>query len=235
METAASILKELELLGNPATKRILMNHGAREPFFGVRIADLKTIVKRIKKDYALSLALYESGNSDAMYLAGLIADEKKMTKEDLTHWVDGAYWYMLSEYTVPWVCAESAYGYSLGKAWIQHPQERYAAAGWVSLGSLLALGKIAEFEQGELNQLLDYIAKNLHSSQNRVRYCMNTFLIMVGTYVPELRNKAIGIANGLGEVKVDLGSTACKVPEAAAYIQHAAARWNGKFKKTVRC
>lgn len=235
MDTVASILEELEQLGNPSAKKVLMNHGAREPFFGVRIGDLKTIVKRIKKDYALSLALYETGNSDAMYLAGLIADENKMTQADLTHWADGAYWYMLSEYTVPWVCAESAHGYSLGKAWIQHPQERFAAAGWVTLGCLLALGKSADFEKDELNRLLDHIAKNLHSSQNRVRYCMNTFLIMVGTYVPELRNKAVGIAQGIGEVKVDLGSTACKVPEAASYIQAAAQRWNGKYKKTVRC
>ena len=37
--------------------------------------DLKKYQKRIKKDYQLSLDLYDSGVSDAMYLAGLIADE----------------------------------------------------------------------------------------------------------------------------------------------------------------
>src|SRR5947209_7953223 len=50
-----------------------MKHGAREPFFGVKIEDLKKIQKRIKKDYQLALDLYATGISDAMYLAGLIA------------------------------------------------------------------------------------------------------------------------------------------------------------------
>ena len=58
----------------------------------MKIADLKVIQKKIKKDYELSLALYDTGNSDAMYLAGLIADPDRMTKADLKKWVKGAYW-----------------------------------------------------------------------------------------------------------------------------------------------
>ena len=33
--------------------------------------------KRIKMDYQLALDLYETGNYDAMYLAGLIADDAR--------------------------------------------------------------------------------------------------------------------------------------------------------------
>ena len=56
-----------------------MNHGAKEPFFGVKVGDLKKILKKTKKNHELSLELYKTGNSDAMYLAGLMADEKKIT------------------------------------------------------------------------------------------------------------------------------------------------------------
>lgn len=222
-------------MGSESTKKMMMRHGAREPYFGVKIGDMKAIEKRVKKDYALSLALYETGNSDAMYLAGLIADEKRMTAADLEHWLEHAYWYMLSEYTVAWVAAEGAHGYKLAKRWIADERERFSAAGWATLAALMSLGKFDEFEKEELDTLLDRVLKNLHSSPNRTRYTMNSFLIAVGTYVPELRNKTIGIANGLGEVKVDLGSTACAVPEAAAYIVKAAERWNGKYRKVVRC
>ena len=41
--TAAEIVKELKTLGSESTKRVLMNHGAREPFFGVKVEDLKKI------------------------------------------------------------------------------------------------------------------------------------------------------------------------------------------------
>src|SRR3954453_8959561 len=68
------IIDELKSLGNEATKRTLEKHGAREPFFGVKVEELKKIQKRIKKDYKLALELYDTGISDAMYLAGLIAD-----------------------------------------------------------------------------------------------------------------------------------------------------------------
>src|SRR5437667_3050665 len=94
--STADILAELQSYGSEQTKKTLMNHGAREPFFGVKVADLKKIQKRIKKDYQLALDLYATGNSDAMYLAGLIADDEKMTKKDLQRWAEGAYWYMLA-------------------------------------------------------------------------------------------------------------------------------------------
>ena len=108
--TVKQVLQELSKLGNDSTKKTLMKHGAREPFYGVKIGDLKKIQREIKKDCRLSLDLFRTGNSDAMYLAGLIADENKMTKEDLQEWVEMAYWYLLSEYTVPSVAAESRYG-----------------------------------------------------------------------------------------------------------------------------
>ena len=66
------IMQQLEQFGNETTKRIYKNHGAKEPLFGVKVGGLKKIVKKVKKNHELSLQLYDTGNSDAMYLAGLI-------------------------------------------------------------------------------------------------------------------------------------------------------------------
>src|SRR5271166_4363439 len=99
--TAQQIVAELQTAGNESYKKIMLKHGVKEPFFGVKIEDLKKIQKRIKKDYQLSLELYDTGISDAMYLAGLIADDAKMTKKDLQKWVENATWHMVGEYTVP--------------------------------------------------------------------------------------------------------------------------------------
>src|SRR5437667_12466027 len=100
--TKTEVLSELSNMGSPAIKKVLATHGAREPFFGVRVGDMKKIVKKVKKDHDLSLELYSTGNYDAMYLAGLIADEKKISKKDLDRWVSEAY-AGISEYTVPWI------------------------------------------------------------------------------------------------------------------------------------
>jgi 3-methyladenine DNA glycosylase AlkD len=89
--TLSEIMLQLQEWGNESTKNVLIKHGAREPFFGVKVEDLKKIQKKAKKDYQLSLDLYNTGNSDAMYLAGLIADPAKMTRPDLNDWVEKVY------------------------------------------------------------------------------------------------------------------------------------------------
>jgi len=114
--TKEEVLAELEEFGSEQTKKTFRRHGAKEPFFGVKVGDMKKIVKKIKKDYELSLALYNTGNVDAMYFAGLIADENKMTKENLRDWAKKAPWSMISQYTVAWIAAESQYGWEYGFA-----------------------------------------------------------------------------------------------------------------------
>ena len=122
--TATEILAELETLGSESYKNILKKHGAKEPIYGVKIEDMKKrFVKKIKKDYQLALDLYATGNSDAMYLAGLIADDAKMTKKDLQTWVEGAYWYMLAGFTVPWVAAGGPHGWELALKWIDSKKD----------------------------------------------------------------------------------------------------------------
>ena len=54
---AKEILNELSGMGNESTKTVLMRHGAREPFFGVKVGDQKKIQKRVKKDYEFVLTL----------------------------------------------------------------------------------------------------------------------------------------------------------------------------------
>ncbi|MCI0538939.1 MAG: DNA alkylation repair protein [Verrucomicrobiales bacterium] len=89
--TAKEILEEIKPLGVESLKKMLFtNYGVKEPCFGVKIGDLKKIQKRIKVDYQLALDLYDTGNYDAMYLAGLIADDARMRKKDLQRWVEKA-------------------------------------------------------------------------------------------------------------------------------------------------
>src|ERR1700676_68436 len=108
--TAAEIVSQLESLGRDSYKRILLNHSISEPVFGVKIEELKKIQKRIKKDYQLALDLYATGIYDVQYLAGLIADETKMTKKDLRQWLATANGEMICGTIVAWVAAESGHG-----------------------------------------------------------------------------------------------------------------------------
>lgn len=234
--TLDQIMTELEAYGSESTKKILMKHGAKEPFFGVKVADLKKIVKKTKKQHELSLELYATGNSDAMYLAGLIADEKQITKAQLQEWVEQAHWYMVSEYTVPWIAAESPYGFELGMEWIKSDQEGIASAGWSTLASYASVKPDSELDLAAYESLLDHIGENIHAAPNRVRYTMNGFVIAIGSYIESLNDKATEVAGLIGKVHVDMGGTACKVPLATTYIQKVVDKGRvGKKRKMARC
>jgi len=88
--TANDILAELKKLGNEQTKKMWMNQGASDACLGVKVEDMKKIQKRVKTDYQLALDLYDTGIPDPMYLAGLIANDAKMTKKALQKWVKNA-------------------------------------------------------------------------------------------------------------------------------------------------
>jgi hypothetical protein len=230
------ILAELKALGSPSIKKVLLNHGAREPFFGVKTEDLKKIQKRIKTDHALALELYATGISDAMYLAALIVDDVQMTQEDLQRWLEQAYWPLLSESAVPWVAAGGPHGREMALRWIESDVELIACGGWCTLSSITGIKADKDLDMEELSSLLSRVKTSIHTQSNRVRHTMNGFVIAVGTNVTPLTEVALQAANQIGPVSVSMGGTACKVAYAPEYIARAVAKGTaGTKRKTAKC
>jgi 3-methyladenine DNA glycosylase AlkD len=238
MPTAASIMADLKKKGSEKTRTIYARHGmAGKPMFGVSVADLKVIAKTIKGQQALACELYATGNLDAMYLAGMVADGAQMSKDQVNTWADGAAGLqMISEYTVAWVAVENAHGRELAKQWMASKKEHVASSGWCTYSGLVATKADADLDFAEIEGLLNNVVKGISSAQNRVRHTMNGFVIAVGSYVKPLLKQAKAAATQIGDVSVDVGDTACKVPLATAYIQKIEAAGRvGKKRKTIRC
>jgi 3-methyladenine DNA glycosylase AlkD len=234
--TAAEILAQLKSMGAANVQRIFERHGVKEPGYGVRIGDLKTIQKKVKKNHELALELYETGVSDARYLAGLIADEKAVTKTELQHWLDTTESSSIIEYTIPWLASESRYGWELGKKWIAAKDAKTQTAGWATLANLVALVVDIALDLPALKKLLQKVEAEITTAPNRVRYVMNGFVISIGCYVEPLSNEALEAGKRIGKVSVDMNGTGCKVPYAPDYIGKVATKGMvGKKKKMARC
>ena len=234
--TSKEVLTQLKSLGSESIKKVLVKHGAREPFYGVKVEELKKIHKKVKMDYKLSMELFDSGISDAMYLAGLIAEPEKMTKKDIQQWAEKAYWSMLSEYPVAWVASESKYGTELALEWIESDKESIACAGWAALGFMASTRPDSELDLKLYKRLIERVGKEIHQSKNRVRYTMNVFVISAGAYIASLTDLAIKTGEKIGKVSVNVGGTACKIPFIPDYIAKIEARGSiGKKRKTARC
>jgi 3-methyladenine DNA glycosylase AlkD len=234
---AKEVLAELKEMGSANYKRLLFdNHGVKEPCFGVKIGDMKKIQKRIKKDYQLALDLYDTGNFDAMYLAGLIADDARMTKANLRRWVSKANAGAICGFTVPWVAAGSPHGRELALEWIESEKSQVAAAGWFTLSGLVAVKDDTQLDLPELKRLLQRVQKTIHKAPDTVRYAMNGFVISVGSYVKSLTGLAIQIGEKIGPITADLGNNDCQIPFAPDYIRKVQKRGTiGKKRKTVKC
>lgn len=231
-----TVLEDLASLGTERTKKVYLQQGAREPLFGVATGAMKPIAKKIKINQVLADELYATGNYDAMYFAGMIADPKAMTEADFDRWMEGAYFYMISDFIVAVTLAETAIAQAVSDKWIATGTELFVSAGYSCYCWLLGNRKDEEFDREKLNTMLETVEKTIHASPDRAKSAMNNFVSTVGiSYIP-LHEKALSVANAIGTVEILRGRTKCSVPVAAAEIKKAVDKGRLGFKrKSVRC
>lgn len=238
MRTLQSVMDDLKAHGNESYLKTYIRHGVpADRTFGVSNANLKLIAKSIKGQQDLALELYATGNMDAMYLAGIIIDGAKMTREQLQSWANESHGIaMIANYTVAWPAIENKEGWNLALEWIESADAMIICSGWSTLSGIITVTPDDQLDLNKVSDLLDKIAKSINSAQNLPKSAMNTFVITVGCYVSPLLVKAKETAKQIGVVKVDMGDTACKIHVANDAIDKAAASGKlGVKRKTVRC
>jgi 3-methyladenine DNA glycosylase AlkD len=233
--TLEEAMAALEALGTENTRRLWRNHGAVAPMFGVKVGDMKSVLKVAGKDHGLALALWETGNVDARYLAALMCTPGRMTPPALEGWARTANSPMNVEYSVPWVAAESGHGWPLAKRWVDDSDANLRAAGWATLASVVALTPDDALDAPAIAALLDRVPSELGAAPSRVRSMMAQAVAAVGIYVAGLRAHALSVAAAMEPVVVDVGATSCKVPQPSEVIAAAVARGATAKRKKVRC
>lgn len=218
MTTDTEILAELEALGSEQTRKTNRRHGVGENQFGVLHSAFGKLKKRIKTDHDLALKLWESGNYDARILAMMIADPQKADSDTLERWANDLENYALSAALSTYV-SRTPLARQKAEQWIESDSEWSATMGWNILGALAASDPT--LPDSYFEALLKRIERDLHSSQNWVRYAMNNALIAIGIRNEALEEKAFATAEHIGKVIVDHGETYCKTPDAIPYIQKA--------------
>lgn len=215
-ENVTDVLAELESLGTEQTRKTYRRHGVGENQYGVLFSALEKLRKRIKTDHELALRLWDSGNHDARVLATMIADPTQADSATLDRWAHDMTNYSIADAVAVYVSATSL-AREKAEQWITSDNEWIATAGWNILGSLTASDPA--LPDAYFEPYLAQIERELHDSQNRVRYAMNNVVIAIGVRSDALEPKAIAAAERIGTVYVDHGLTNCKTPDAIPYIQ----------------
>lgn len=231
-----TVMQELEALGKERTKKMYISNGAHEPLFGVATGAMKPIARKIKKNQPLAEELYATGNYDAMYFAGIIADPKAMTELDFERWMDGAYFYMLSDYVVAVTLSESDIAQEVADKWIASGDELKISAGWSCYCWLLGNRKDSEFSESKVSNMLDMVKNSIHDAPERTKSAMNNFLYTVGVSYLPLHEKAVETAKEVGTVEMKRDNKKRSFLNASENIQKDIDKGRIGFKrKYVRC
>ena len=231
-----TVMQELEALSKERMKKIYMSNGAREPLFGVTTGEMKPIAKKIKIDQELAEKLYATGNYDAMYFAGIIADPKAMTAADYDRWMDSAYFYMISDFVVAVTLSESDIAQDVADNWIASGDELRMSAGWSCYCWLLGSRKDEEFSESKLSNMLDLVKDTIHGAPERAKSAMNNFIVTVGVSYKPLTEKALETAKQVGTVEMKREGKKNSLLNATAAIEKAMEKDRIGFKrKYVRC
>lgn len=214
----SEVMSALEKAGTAQARKTYARHGATGPMFGVSFADLKTLVKRIKVDQELALALWATGNVDARNLAVKVADPRLMSAGELDRWALEMTMRGCNAY-VAHLAVEGGQGASRAAAWLKSKAEVLRTSGWVLVGALAMRDE--ELSHEWFTPHLSTIQKTIHKAPNHEREAMNGALIFLGCRDAALRKAALAAAKQIGPVKVDHGDTDCKTPDAATYIEKA--------------
>ncbi|MFJ8258316.1 DNA alkylation repair protein [Peribacillus asahii] len=231
-----TVMQELEALGKERTKKTYISNGAHEPLFGVATGAMKPLAKKIKKNQTLAEQLYSTGNYDAMYFAGIIADPLTMTEVDFERWMDAAYFYMLSDFVVAVTLAETNFAQVVADKWIASGEELRMSAGWSCYCWLLGNRPDSEFSASKIASMLDQVENEIHNSPDRTKSAMNNFIYTVGiSYLP-LHDKAVETAKAVGPVEIKRENKKSSILLASENIQKAIDKGQLGFKrKHVRC
>lgn len=230
------VMQELESLGKERTKKIYLSNGAHEPLFGVATGQMKPIFKKTKINQPLAEELYATGNYDAMYFAGIIADPNAMTADDYDRWMDAAYFYMLSDYVVAVTLSESDIAQEVADKWIASGKELRMSGGWSCYCWLLGNRPDSEFAEDKISGMLDMVKNRIHDAPERTKFAMNNFIYTVAVSYKPLHDLAVETAKAVGPVEVNKDKAKSKFLNASENIQKAVDKGQIGFKRRhVRC
>ncbi len=210
------ILKQLEALGNAKVRAQNAKSGAGENQFGVKLGDICGLARKLRTDHALGLALWDTGNVDAQFLATLLVEPSQLSAEAIDRMMRSIAFVRVADWLNSYVVSKHPDKESLRERWMAAGQrDRWAArAGWH-----LTAERIAKEPDGlELPALLARIEAEMADAEPEVQWTMNNTLAAIGIHFPAHRERAIAIGETLGIYRDFPVSKGCTSPFAPIWI-----------------
>jgi 3-methyladenine DNA glycosylase AlkD len=212
--TLKETLRQLESLGDEKMRAHNAKHGASKNQFGVKRGDIRKVAEKIKTDHELALALWQTGNVDAQFLAALVMKPKNLSADEVERLVRSVAWVQVADWLSSYIIAQHADKESLRQKWMTVKDPMLARAGW-----RLTADRVEENPDGlDLPALLDRIESEMGSAAPDVQWTMNSTLAQIGIHFTKHRKRAIAIGEKLSIYRDYPVSKGCTSPFAPIWI-----------------
>ncbi len=206
MTTAKDILNQLKALGSEDNLQGMARYGIlTDRAFGVKMGDVKALVKVHKGDHPLALELWATGWREARLLAAYIADPAQMTPELMEAWARSFDSWDVCDTTCGQLFAHTPHAYDKALDWSLTTRLFTKRAGFAIMAALAL--KASKLEDEEYEWFFNRILGAGVDDRDLVKKAVNWALRQIGK-----RNAA-------------LNARAIEVAEELLATHHAAARW----------
>jgi 3-methyladenine DNA glycosylase AlkD len=212
--TLKEALTQLKALGNEKMRAQNTKHGAGDNQFGVRRGDVRKLAKKIRTNHELAVALWETGNIDARFLATLVIKPEALSADEMDQMVRSVTFVEVADWLNSYVVKSHPDKETFRQKWMATDDPMAARAGW----SLTAERVVKSPEGLDLSALLDRIESEMANAAPEVQWTMNCALAEIGIHFPKHRKRALAIGEKLGIYRDYPVSKGCTSPFAPIWI-----------------
>jgi len=209
----STVMAKLAAMGNEARKKHMKKRGAGDNLFGVPLGKLRQLAEELGRDHALALALWETGNTDAMLLSAIILEPEKLDRAQAERMIsDAKYFDLLDELVFDAIC-EAPFASEMRDEWMRSPDDIKGRIGWM----LVVSGIMSKaYDTEALSHIVDLVEAGLKDAPPLTQEMMNRALCENGIRYEGFTARCVEIGERLGvykDQKVPKGCTSAYAPD----------------------
>jgi 3-methyladenine DNA glycosylase AlkD len=188
--TYGEVLAELRAMADPSNLKGQARFGIDvSNSLGISMTSLRPLARRIGKDHALAIALWDSGIREARILATLVDDPVQVTEEQMEAWAAEFRSWEVVDAACCNLFDRTPFRYSKAVEWAAREEEFVKRAAFSLIAGIAVHDKTAPDD--ELVALLPVIQRESCDRRNFVRKAVNWALRQIGKRSLELNRAAI--------------------------------------------
>jgi 3-methyladenine DNA glycosylase AlkD len=176
--------------------------------FGVSVAGIHQLAKRLGRDHELALALWETEWYEARMLTAFVDQPDRVTPAQMDRWAGDCDNWAICDTICFHLFDRTPFAFTKARKWATSPREFVKRAGFALMASVAGHNKTAP--DARFKAFFPLIARGARDERNFVKKGVSWALRRIGARSPALRKSAVALSRKL------------------VASPHAAARWVGR-------